>query len=509
MNGEQSFSSSLIEKMKVKHIDVDLTYDRMEKINRGLYDHVETVVAKEIPPIDGKDIVEITEKSTVEFDIQAAQKNFSEFSVEITLEDYGEVIGDKISFTHEQLKILGADLAPIVAYGFLNGGSASSYLDLKKNKKAYGPLLEIYKPYFDKIAKKAQGKAKGITPAYINPDKSLGEDFFALKIRGILLKSLKYMRKHGVSDAKNLYRIFQMDSVLNSEQIKKTLLEYEKSDLLKNLIRETHYSLDQIYTASQPLLAAFTTKRPVEVFQDAYGRGDLLPMPGGHGQNFYVLQNIYRRLFQEGKRFAYLCNIDNMGNTVNDVCVAYLALSGKQAAFEFSLKTPADVKGGIVVRDQNNRLNSGDIGVALKMEEVKQAELAGKKVLFNTATGLFDLKYLVPNLEKIIDELPVRLSIQEKDAGSYMQSEQITWEIIGMLDDPLIFVVDKYKRFLASKMLAEGLMGSFLEMENPRFPKDLRGIAESLSRGMKEKLENDYGMELRKGRWEPKPLEDI
>ena len=31
--------------------------------------------------------------------------------------------------------------------------------------------------------------------------------------------------------------------------------------------------------------------------------------------------------------------------------------------------------------------------------------------------------------------LPVRFSDQDKDAGRYSQAEQVTWEIIGMLED--------------------------------------------------------------------------
>src|SRR5690606_31472659 len=119
-------------------------------------------------------------------------------------------------------------------------------------------------------------------------------------------------------------------------------------------------------------------------------------------------------------------------------------------------KTAADVKGGIAIIDQFNKLNCGDIGVAVSKEEVAKAEAEGKTILFNTATGLFDLKYLLSVLERVIEKLPMRISTQDKDAGVYQQMEQVTWEVIGMIEDPLLLAVDKYDRFIAAKMLVEG-----------------------------------------------------
>ena len=168
-----------------------------------------------------------------------------------------------------------------------------------------------------------------------------------------------------------------------------------------------------------------------------------------------------------------------------------------------------DVKGGILVYDQRKRLNCADIGPAIPKEEVLKAERQGKPIMFNCATGLFNLNYLVRNLDVIIDELPVRFSDQNKDAGQYSQAEQVTWEIIGMLDDFYVFGVDKFERFLSAKLVLETFMTSGLEFDHPDFPSsrdpehDLRGIARKLYFGLSEKLSEDYGMSLHNGRWEP------
>jgi UDP-N-acetylglucosamine pyrophosphorylase len=228
-----------------------------------------------------------------------------------------------------------------------------------------------------------------------------------------------------------------------------------------------------------------------------------------------MLRDVYRRLYEQGKRFVYLGNVDNLGFTVDPVSVAYLALTGKQAGFDFSFRTPVDVKGGILVVDQEGKLNAADLGPAVSKEDADAAEKRGKNILFNCATGLFDLKYLVEHLDYIIEHLPMRISDQDKDAGKYSQAEQITWEIIGMLDDFLVFGIDKYDRFLAAKLLSETLMTSGIKLDDPNYPSsedpssDLKGIAAKLHGGLTEKLQTVYGMKRAGGRWVPKSAHEL
>ena len=98
-----------------------------------------------------------------------------------------------------------------------------------------------------------------------------------------------------------------------------------------------------------------------------------------------------------------------------------MALSGKQAAFEFSFKTPVDIKGGILIRDTGGHLNCGDIGPAISKEQLAGAEAQGKPILFNCATGLFSLAHLARELPNIIRNLPTRFSDQDKDAAATLR----------------------------------------------------------------------------------------
>ena len=267
------------------------------------------------------------------------------------------------------------------------------------------------------------------------------------------------------------------------------------------------------------MLAAFTHSKlgkPKTVFSRAYGiEGNILPMPGGHGQNFEILKDVYSSLVQAGKKFIYLGNVDNLGYTVNPIALALLALQNRSAGFEFSFRTVVDIKGGILIKDQYHRLNCADIGPAISSDQVLTAENSGKKILFNCATGLFDLEYLVTHLDYIINNLPVRFSDQDKDAGQYSQAEQVTWEIIGMLEDCIIYAVDKYDRFLAAKLVLENLMASGVALSTPAYPtsqdpkNDLKLIASNLNQGLNTKLQTVYGMKKIGGRWEPKSIKEL
>jgi UDP-N-acetylglucosamine pyrophosphorylase len=341
-------------------------------------------------------------------------------------------------------------------------------------------------------------------------------------MRSLLILALQYELRAGDDASKRpdpAAPLFQMTSVYNTEEIARTYDEYRDSPMLADLIDATGIDVTRAETGVQPLLAAYTHSeegRPKRVFTRAFGReGETLPIPGGHGQNFQVLRDIYRGLYENGKYFAYIGNVDNLGFTVDPASVAYLALSGKEAAFDFSFRTSVDVKGGILVVDQNDRMNAADLGVAVGKDEVAEAESKGKRILFNCATGLFNLEYLAGAIDHIIENLPVRFSDQDKDAGKYSQAEQVTWEIIGMLDDFVVFGVDKYERFLAAKVLLETLMTSGIKLDDPAYPTDedptadLRGTAQKLHAGLERKLSTVYGMTRVGDRWVPKSADEL
>jgi hypothetical protein len=100
-------------------------------------------------------------------------------------------------------------------------------------------------------------------------------------------------------------------------------------------------------------------------------------------------------------------------------------------------------------------------------------------------------------LDELPYKLPLRVIDQDKDAGKYAQAEQITWEIIALLDKPLFFAVDKTRRFIAAKMLMETIMTSL----PPAGSGDLALVSKDLNRGLTDLLSREYGLTLSQGRW--------
>lgn len=514
---DHTFSPAIEAEFERHKIDRTLTLSILDRFNRGELGNSEPVRFKNIPRIDGKQIVDLT--GELEYSVPAAEarQRLADLLDPEEIGTIGRMEDGQLHVSGGELQRLGLRLLPCTAYGILNGGSASSYVDEKKNRSFSEQLYGITKASFDAAAAEARGKPKGVSPAFIHPDGTPGPSFLELKLRSLLLLSLQYRRLFGRPDADDtsfgMLPVFQMTSEYTDVQLAEAFSAYRHSPLLKDLDVEEHPAIISPLSARQPLIAAYTHSSegtPKGLFTRAWGRPDsLLPLPGGHGQNFAVLADIYKKLRQAGKRFAYLGNVDNLGNTVNLAALAITALSGSQGAFEFSYRTAVDIKGGVLVRDRQDRLNAADIGPAISKEELLRAEKSGAPILFNCATGIFDLEYLSDHVDFIAENLPTRFSDQNKDAGRYSQAEQITWEVIGMLEKPLILAVDKYKRFLASKLLMENLMTSGIGLDKEEFPPDMKALSERLYRGLQNMLKNSYGMKLRGGRWEPVPPADF
>lgn len=473
-------------------IDKKQTLSVLEKYNRGGYDHIEQVSVSSFPPVDNKTIIDMTGSIRYKGKTEVFRKNLIKFGLDLDSFIYSK--SDEVVLLEPELTAIGKKLMPFYSFGILNGGSATSYTDSKKNKAFNKELYSLLKKEFKKISSISAGKAKGITPAFINEDGSIGPSFIELKMRALLICGSP--------------SLFQMTSHFNNGSIEKTYRQYEKSPYLQDLIKLRKNNICHVETGIQPLLAAFTHSKygkKKNLFETDGGK--LLPIPGGHGQCFSTLKANFINLQKKGIRFISIGNVDNSGYTPDAVSLAVLALSGKEAGFDFSYKTPVDVKGGILVRDQRGHLNCADLGVAIDKKVVAEAEEKGKSILFNCATGLFDLDKLLEHIDDIIEGLPMRFSDQDKDIGMYSQAEQITWEVIGLLDDILIFAVDKYDRFLAAKLLMENLMTSGIK--KIIYPKELKPIAEKLSQGLEQKLISVYGLSKEQNRWKPIPAQEL
>ena len=480
-------------------VDLDRMLSFLEDLNAGRYDSADLPAAAGVPSLDHPSIFDRRSGIGLRISRVHAVRKLAGFAFPLSLLDDCEADGDDVIITPEKLETIGIRLYGKTAFGVLNGGSASSYADHKKNSALNSAAWKRYQSVFSDMELLCHGKPKGITPSFIHPDGSPGWSFLEMKLRAVALERLRYERVTGLPAAGAL-PFFQMTSVMTDAAISAALQDYASSPLLNF----PGAAPVMVRSAMQRMMAAVSHSSegaPRRIFDRAYGNEHCgIAMPGGHGQNFEVLGPLYRSLREEGYKYVWLGNIDNMGYTPDPVSLAVLAIKGADAAFEESVRTEMDVKGGILVCDNRGRLTAGDIGPMVSTEQMLAYEAEGNTVLFNCGIGLFDLDVLVPRLDRIPFELPLRITDQDKDAGRYAQAEQITWEVIGLLDNPLFFAVEKSSRFLAAKMLMETIMTSIpAEPEMGAFA----AVSRTLHTGLNTLMSTAYGLELRGDRWFP------
>ncbi|WKC57604.1 UTP--glucose-1-phosphate uridylyltransferase [Borrelia sp. P9F1] len=429
------------------------------------------------------------------------KKRLVEDNLKKYINDFPEFLrseDDFYIFNGDELEKLGLVLYPYLSCGFLNGGSATSYFDILKNSDFNEGLYLLYENKILEARKIFKDLPKGITPAYVNKDGSYGFSFLALKIRHLLLLSKRYMDAHSIIVKPS---IFQMTSFKTDPFISKFLDNIFDEDLIKSL-NYCNFKREDILTAIQPLVHCYKKLNNGQYVYFDYerkGKKTTLALPAGHGQNFRVLRDIYLKLYEFGKRFVYIGNIDNIGFTVNLKALAIMAVTNSSSGFEFSVKTALDTKGGVLIVNEDDNLTCVDIGGAISKEFVQRFEYRGDKILFNCATGLFNLEYLVKNIDRIIEEMPSRVIEQNKEIGNYFSIEQITWEVIKLVNNPLIFEVNRGDRFLPAKLFSDMLVTSGYLKE--RLPFDIFYVADCLNSSLNNLLKNDYGLVFRDEKW--------
>lgn len=498
---------ALIEDMKAKGIDIDLSLEILEDFNNGNFDSVGQIRADGVPVVDGQTVIDLRpgaepERAIFSCPTREASRRLEELGCDYPLETK-----PLTGFTRQSLTEIGVKLLPKTAFGVLNGGSATSYADTKKNKSLDHDAFILLQGDFERFAPQLRDLPKGMTPAYFNPDGSAGASFLELKMRSRLLltKSCKVAGPDGLP----ALPLYQMTSTSTDPALASYYPSLAESPYLSTLARSLGIDPTSWMTGVQPLISAYTHSsegRPKRLFDKAYGRANSsLPLPGGHGQCFRVLAPIFKSMHAAGIKFACLGNVDNLGSTPDPVELAILALSGKPAAFDFAGRTPMDIKGGILV-SSGGRRTIADIGPAISFETMLELERKGNTILFNCASGIFDLDYLVPRIDGLARQIPVRFTDQDKDSGRYSQAEQVTWEVTSILPSFIAFAVAKEKRFIAAKLFMDTLLTSGYGLDNQKLPASIRGIARQMHEGLRDVLATTYGLSLRNGRWVPPEL---
>lgn len=144
--------------------------------------------------------------------------------------------------------------------------------------------------------------------------------------------------------------------------------------------------------------------------------------PPGHGDLYLSLEisGTLDRLLEEGFRWAFVSNIDNLGATLEPQLLGWLASQGIPFVMEATRRTPADRKGGHLARHRaNGRLVLRE-SAQCPPEEVEEFQDVERYAYFNTNTLWLDLEALRRTLAEGL-ELPLivnQKTVDPRDATS-------------------------------------------------------------------------------------------
>ncbi|MFW6288478.1 MAG: hypothetical protein ACOC2Q_01720, partial [Spirochaetota bacterium] len=218
------------ENMESKSIDVELSLSILDAYNRGEFDHFEPITVGEMPDVDGSTIIDFTTDPTIELASETARQRLSGMLPEQIVEKIDDLSsannGGSLVFDSAALEELGLLLMPRVAYGVLNGGSATSYADTTKNASFSSELFDLLGDPLERLADVSRGRAKGLTPAFVQPDGSFGPSFLQLKMRNLLImaqRSRTALEKHAPGSSASLPQpllpLFEMTSIHTDEEL--------------------------------------------------------------------------------------------------------------------------------------------------------------------------------------------------------------------------------------------------------------------------------------------------
>jgi UDP-N-acetylglucosamine pyrophosphorylase len=147
--------------------------------------------------------------------------------------------------------------------------------------------------------------------------------------------------------------------------------------------------------------------------------------PPGHGDIYACLEGSgwLQRLLDQGVRYAFVSNSDNLGATLAPAILVWFVHSGMPFAMEVTRRTESDKKGGhLAVRQRDGRFLLRESAQCLKSDEGSFQDIE-KHRYFNTNNLWIDLKALQAELQAndgIIPLAPImnRKTVDPRDSRS-------------------------------------------------------------------------------------------
>ncbi|HOX92160.1 MAG TPA: hypothetical protein PLC54_04500, partial [Spirochaetales bacterium] len=235
----QQLHPALLNDMLSKGIDVDKSLSLLQAINDGSLSAQAATKsstaagALRIPPLDGKRIVDVHGMKEFRLPAKHALQRLSELQESLPPTARSE--GSDLVFDRPALVSLGQRLLGQAAWGVLNGGSATSYADRKKNQSMGAEVFSAIQSGFELLAPLCDGTPKGLSPAYINPDGSPGESFLVLKMRAALRVARGVAAQRGSDVRRPVLPFFQMTSPATNGSLARAYGSWDKHPWLVSL----------------------------------------------------------------------------------------------------------------------------------------------------------------------------------------------------------------------------------------------------------------------------------
>ncbi|MCU0602164.1 MAG: UTP--glucose-1-phosphate uridylyltransferase [Desulfobacterales bacterium] len=117
--------------------------------------------------------------------------------------------------------------------------------------------------------------------------------------------------------------------------------------------------------------------------------------PPGHGDVYAALfaSGMLQKLVEEGVRYAFICNSDNLGAGIDESLLGYFSEKRFPFMMEVAEKTPSDIKGGHLARHRNGRLILREAAQCAK-EEIAAFQDIRRYRFFNTNNIWVNLEFL-------------------------------------------------------------------------------------------------------------------
>jgi len=222
--------------------------------------------------------------------------------------------------------------------------------------------------------------------------------------------------------------------------------------------------------------------------------------PPGHGDVYdsFYKSPLFKQLKEQGKKYLFVSNIDNLGATVDLSILDHLVKNDIEFAMEVTPKSLADVKGGTLI-DYEGKVKLLEIAQVPK-EHVEEFKSIEKFKVFNTNNLWVSLDGIEKNLDKFGNvELIVNHKVHE--GTDIIQLETACGASIQMFDHAVGFQVPR-SRFLPVKTCSD-LMLVQSDLYDLKEDKTLskRGDKENplIELGDEFKFVNDYLSRVSKG----------